>query len=120
MMMAALVCFFGKTTLSNSFLFLYYVFVLFSGFCYLGIIRFLTQCWIRFLRSTAYNLFFFVIYFLQNAFGRLLISTTGGQCPAKDGSNTEMFLQVWVQSRMRRSDFVQVHRLARFFSLFHC
>lgn len=65
MMMAALVCFFGKTTLSNSFLFLYYVFVLFSGFCYLGIIRFLTQCWIRFLRSTAYNLFYFVIYFLQ-------------------------------------------------------
>lgn len=50
--------------------------------------------------------------FTDNASERLLISTTGGQCPAKDGSNTEMFLQVWVQSRMRRSDFAQVHRLA--------
>lgn len=58
--------------------------------------------------------------FTDNASGRLLISTTGGQCPAKDGSNTEMFLQVLVQSRMRRSDFAQVHRLAQILQLFHC
>lgn len=58
MMMAALVCFFGKKQRSPTFSFYYF-------FCYLGIIRFLTQCWIRFLRSTAYNLFCFLFYFLQ-------------------------------------------------------
>lgn len=57
MMLAALVCFFGKKQRSPTFS----CFVV----CYLGIIRFLTQCWIRFLRSTAYNLFCFLFYFLQ-------------------------------------------------------
>lgn len=58
MMMAALVCFFGKNNALQPFPVYYFV-------CYLGIIRFRTQCWIRFLRSTAYNLFCFLFYFLQ-------------------------------------------------------
>lgn len=43
----------------------------------------------------------------------------GTGAPAKDGLNTEMFLQVGC-SRMPRPDFAQTHRLALILKFFHC